>query len=329
MPFMDKQGLAIIFVAFILDCVFGEALGNVHFVVALGFLIHALEVLSRKICSKPLPLFLAGLVITFVVCGVAFFASFAFFLLLERVGTAFVIGAKIFLAYECIAYKGLLDASYKVQRLLQENNIVQARIALKSLVGRDTFKLDRKEIIKAVVESLAENTTDAIVCPLFFLAIGGVSFCVLYKAISTLDSMIGYKDSRYKDFGHFAARLDDVAAFIPSRLAAFCMIFASFLTRLDAKSSFISWKKYRHCHESPNSAQTQSVVAGALHIRLLGPCYYQGVRENALYIGDYDSKIELCDIARVQRLLSVSAWLFLVFALVMHGIICKFLCNAL
>ena len=182
------------------------------------------------------------------------------------------------------------------------------------IVGRDTANLDRNGIIRAAVETVAENTADGSIAPLFYIMLGGPLLGLVYKMINTMDSMVGYRNSHYLHFGRAAARLDDVANFIPSRLAALLIVAASALCRLDTKQSWRIFRRDRRNHLSPNSAQTEAAVAGALGIRLAGPSKYGGTVVDKPYIGDATRPIEADDIMRANLLMIVST--FLMFALV-------------
>lgn len=202
-----------------------------------------------------------------------------------------------------------------------EKDIGRARKAVSMIVGRDTGGLDEAGVTRAAVETVAENASDGVVAPLFYIMLGGATLGCLYKAANTLDSMVGYRNERYIDFGRFAAKLDDVLNFIPSRLCALLMIGAARLCRMDAKNALRVWKRDRFKHASPNSAQTEAVMAGALRVRLAGNAYYFGRLYEKPYIGDDLRPIEAGDIRRSHSLLYVTAALMLLLALIIRGVL--------
>ncbi|EET62338.1 cobalamin biosynthesis protein CobD family protein [Marvinbryantia formatexigens DSM 14469] len=217
------------------------------------------------------------------------------------------------LCWQLLATKSLRDESMKVYRVLQKNDIKGARKAVSMIVGRDTENLDAAGVTKAAVETVAENTSDGVIAPMFYMAIGGAVLGFFYKAINTMDSMLGYKNDRYLYFGRFAAKLDDVVNFLPARLSALFMIAASFLLRMDAKNAWRIFRRDRLRHASPNSAQTEAVMAGALDVQLAGDAWYFGVLHVKETIGDDIRPIETEDIVRANRLLYMTAVLALVF----------------
>ena len=210
-----------------------------------------------------------------------------------------------FMTYQILAAKSLKTESMKVYKRLQDSGIESARNALSMIVGRDTQSLDEDHVIAAAVETVAENTSDGVIAPMIYLAIGGPVLGLMYKAINTMDSMIGYKNDKYIDFGRCAAKLDDVVNFIPSRISAFLMIISCVILGKDysAKNAFKIFKRDRFNHSSPNSAQTEAVCAGALGLRLAGDAYYFGKLVKKPYIGDKLRNIERADIIRANRLM--------------------------
>ncbi len=214
-----------------------------------------------------------------------------------------------FMTYQVIALKSLKVESMKVYYEIKGHSLTGARKAVSMIVGRDTENLDEEGVIKAAVETVAENTSDGVIAPLFYLALGGPILGFLYKAINTMDSMIGYKDQRYVDFGRFAAKLDDLVNFIPSRISAGLMIFCCVFLggNFSARGAARIFLRDRLKHASPNSAQTESVAAGALGIRLAGPASYNGVVEPKEYIGDSLRPVENEDIKRSCRLMYASS----------------------
>ena len=221
--------------------------------------------------------------------------------------------AESVMCYQLIAAKSLKDESMKVYYRLKENNIEKARYAVSMIVGRDTEKLDETGITKAAVETVAENTSDGIAAPLFYIVFFGAAGGIMYKAVNTMDSMIGYKNDKYMYFGRFAAKSDDVVNFIPARLASWIMIAATGVVQIFSKD-----KKY---NMSPNSAHTESVCAGALGVRLAGDNYYFGKLVKKPYIGDDSRPVEIEDIKRVNILLYVTTFLCIIMAVAVRIII--------
>ena len=213
------------------------------------------------------------------------------------------------ITYQCLAAKSLYVESMKVYKALNQEGLAAGRKAVSMIVGRDTESLDEKGVIKAAVETVAENTSDGVIAPLIYLAIGGPVLGIAYKAINTMDSMVGYKNDKYMDFGRAAAKLDDVVNFIPARLSAVLMIFSCLFLGKDYSfvNAFKIFRRDRFKHASPNSAQTESVCAGALGLQLAGPASYFGKVVDKKYIGDPIRSIELKDIKRANILMLATA----------------------
>ena len=220
-----------------------------------------------------------------------------------------------FMCYQLLATKSLKDESDKVYVALKEDGLEAGRKAVSMIVGRDTENLTREGVVKAAVETVAENTSDGVIAPLFYMAIGGALFGFFYKAINTMDSMVGYKNENYRYFGTCAARLDDVVNYIPARLAALLMILASGLTGFHMGGAWHVFRRDRYKHKSPNSAQTEAVMAGALDIALAGDAYYFGKLHKKDTIGDAIRPVELVDIRRSHRLLYATSLLAVIFFL--------------
>lgn len=215
-----------------------------------------------------------------------------------------------------IAAKCLRLESMKVCRAAENGDIEAARKAVSMIVGRDTKPLDESGIIRAAVETVAENTSDGVTAPLFFMGIGGAPIGFFYKAVNTMDSMIGYKNEKYADIGRFAAKLDDVLNYLPSRLTAIIMVGISPILGLNARNAFKIWRRDRRKHASPNSAQTESACAGALGIRLAGDAYYFGELHKKEFIGDELREIECDDIRRANWLMYATSMVMLMIAVI-------------
>ncbi len=225
---------------------------------------------------------------------------------------AFVL--EVFWSFQILAAKSLKSESMKVYEALKEGNLEKARTAVSMIVGRDTQSLTEEGVAKAAVETVAENSSDGVVAPLIFLAVGGPVLGFFYKAVNTLDSMVGYKNDRYLYFGRFSAKLDDVLNFIPSRLSGLLLVAASPLAGLDFKGAWRIFKRDRKNHASPNSAQTEAAAAGALGVQLAGDAYYFGKLYKKPTIGDAQRPVEYEDIRRVNRLMYAAVWLALLIA---------------
>lgn len=229
------------------------------------------------------------------------------------------------MTYQILAVKSLKEESTKVYQRLKEGNLIQARAAVSMIVGRDTDCLDEEGVTRAAVETVAENTSDGVIAPMLYLALGGPVLGFFYKAVNTMDSMVGYKNEKYLYFGRAAAKLDDAVNWIPARISACLMIAAAFLAGRDfsGRDAVRIYRSDRRNHASPNSAQTESVCAGALGIRLAGDAVYFGKTVRKPYIGEELRRVEYEDIKRVNRLLYITAWLCESICLLL-----LFLCNS-
>ena len=268
---------AVLMSGFLLDLVFGDPQFLYHPVRLIGRLIQWLEGGIRKRCGqRERRLLLGGVVLTVLVSGITVFFSWGILALCRMASPGLFYIASAFSCYQLLAVKSLKTESMKVYDPLCRGDLFGARKAVSMIVGRDTERLDSEGVIKAAVETVAENTSDGVVAPLFYMAIGGPVLGWFYKAVNTMDSMVGYKNERYLYFGRAAARMDDVLNFIPSRLSAVFMICAAFFLGMDWKHAWRIWGRDRLNHKSPNSAQTESVCAGALRIQLAGDAWYFG-----------------------------------------------------
>ncbi len=219
--------------------------------------------------------------------------------------------AEAVMTWQILATKCLRVESMRVYDALRTDGVDAGRRAVSMIVGRDTSVLDAAGVTRAAVETIAENTSDGVIAPMLYTAIGGPVLGFVYKAVNTMDSMLGYKNDKYMYFGRFAARLDDVVNFIPARISAYLMIAAAFIggRQLDCKNAYRIFKRDRFNHASPNSAQTESVCAGALRVQLAGDAVYFGKLVKKKYIGDGLREIEYEDIKRANRLMYITAFL--------------------
>ena len=296
-----------------IDLILGDPHSIPHPVIFIGKLISAMEKLARKIFPKTVKgENFAGGVLWFVVVAVS--TAVPALLLWLCYGISVWLGLTIesVMCWQILATKSLKDESMKVYDALKTGDIEKSRYAVSMIVGRDTENLDDKAVARAAVETVAENTSDGIVAPLIFLAIGGAPLGFFYKAVNTMDSMLGYVEMPYKNIGLVPAKMDDVMNFIPARLSALIMLAAGWLMKLNVKNGWIIFKRDRFNHASPNSAQTESVCAGLLGLRLAGDAWYHGVLHKKKYIGDAMREIDYEDIPRSCRLLYVTAVLSLI-----------------
>ncbi len=315
----DMKLIIIIVCAVVLDLIFGDPDGVPHPICLIGNMIAHMEKKIRKVLRNE---FLGGMLLALSVGMLSFLLPFVILYLAHRINYYVALLLEIYFCYKILAIKSLKTESMKVYHSLVYGNLNEARKYLSYIVGRDTEALSAKEITKATVETVAENTTDAVVAPLIFMAFGGAPLAFLYKAINTMDSMIGYKNEKYYYFGKFAARLDDVANFIPSRIAAIAMILASSLLKLDLKNAVKIYIRDRKKHKSPNSAQTESVCAGALNIQLAGDACYFGQLVHKPIIGDNNREIVPEDIVLANKLMYVTSLLAVIIILTVKGVIC-------
>lgn len=302
-----------ILIGFGLDLLLGDPHGLVHPVVLIGKLIDALERVLRRLLPKtPRGETLAGAVLWVLTVLTATAVPALLLFLCEKINLWLRLGVESVMCWQILATKSLRDESRKVYDALEHGTLEQARSAVAMIVGRDTQRLDDAGVTRAAVETVAENTSDGVIAPLFFLALGGAPLGFFYKAINTMDSMLGYVEPPYRYIGRIPARADDVANFLPARLCALLMLAAGALLRLDVKNGWRIFRRDRYCHASPNSAQTESVCAGLLGLRLAGDAWYHGVLHTKSFIGDELRPVEHADIVRAGRLLYVTALLALV-----------------
>jgi adenosylcobinamide-phosphate synthase len=277
----------IIIAAFTLDCIIGDPQNPFHPMRLIGNGISlGIRTYKKARVESPVVQFIAGLILSFLII----FFSFAAIKILTwgfyRINYFAGLAVEAVICYFLIAAKALKDESMKVYSSLVAGDIEGARKNLSFIVGRDTQNLSQPSIVKAAVETVAENLSDGVIAPLIFILIGGAPLGMAYKAINTLDSMIGYRNDEFEYFGKFAARLDDIANFIPSRISALMMILGSVFNGMDTKMAVRIYIRDRYKHKSPNSAQTESVCAGALGLCLGGDNYYHGVLVHKPTIGD-------------------------------------------
>ena len=296
-----------------IDLILGDPHSIPHPVIFIGKLISAMEKLARKIFPKTVKgENFAGGVLWFVVVAVSTAVPALLLWLCYGISVWLGLAIESVMCWQILATKSLKDESMKVYDALKTGDIEKSRYAVSMIVGRDTENLDDKAVARAAVETVAENTSYGIVAPLLFLAIGGAPLGFFYKAVNTMDSMLGYVEMPYKNIGLVPAKMDDVMNFIPARFSAFLMLLGGWFLRLDVKNGWKMFRRDRFNHASPNSAQTESVCAGLLGLRLAGDAWYHGELHKKKYIGDALREIEYEDIPRSCRLLYVTAVLSLI-----------------
>lgn len=301
-----------------LDLIIGDPQGFPHPIRLIGKLIEQVEKKLRIKCNNDNDERKAGAVLWFTVVGTSFIVPLLILFLASKINITFSIILESIMCYYILATRSLRDESMKVYTSLKNNNIIEARRFLSFIVGRDTEKLNEISVAKAAVETVAENTSDGVIAPMIFILIGGAPLGFMYKAINTLDSMVGYKNEKYINMGRFSAIADDVANYFPSRISAYLMIAAAFITKMDYKNAFKIYKRDRLNHKSPNSAQTESVCAGALNIMLGGNNYYEGILESKPTIGDDKRTVETEDIKRANKLMYATSLLCLIIGVVLR-----------
>ena len=307
---MLKYHAVALMAGFILDLLFGDPNWMYHPVIFIGKTISFLEKNIRKILPKTPAGELAGgvalVLITLIVSGgIPCIILYAAGLIHPVIQWA----AGAFMCYQLLAVKCLRDESMKVYDALKRGTIEDGRHAVSMIVGRDTQALDEKGVVKAAVETVAENFSDGVLAPMLYMLIGGPVLMFIYKGINTMDSMVGYKNDRFLYFGRCAAKLDDAANFIPSRIAGIMLILAAYIGRFSGRDARRIFLRDRRKHASPNSAQTESAAAGALQIQLAGNAYYFGKLHEKQFIGDPVREIEVDDIKRMNNLMYIASTL--------------------
>ena len=297
------QSLAALCIGFILDFILGDPHSLWHPVQGIGSLITGTEKVLRKIFpDKKRPLQIAGLLLVIFVASVSVLLAGLLLWIAERIHPALGFGLSCILCWQMLAAKSLKTESMKVYTALEKEGLEAGRRAVSMIVGRDTKSLSEEGVIKAAVETVAENTSDGVTAPLFYMMLAGPLGGVFYKAINTMDSMIGYRNEKYRWLGTCAARLDDIANFIPARISALFMTAAAFVLGFDGKGAWKIYRRDRHNHKSPNAAQTEAVMAGALQVQLAGDAWYFGELYKKPTIGDPIRPVRREDIPAACRL---------------------------
>ena len=314
-----KWSLLALVLGFIVDLIVGDPHGIPHPVVLMGKLISALEKkLRAAFPATPAGERGAGAVLWLCVVLVSFFLPWGILYGLGRLSPWLRLAAETVMCWQILATKSLRVESMKVYTALETGTLEEARYAVSMIVGRDTQRLDDAGVTKAAVETVAENCSDGVVAPLLFMAFGGAPLGFLYKGVNTMDSMLGYVEPPYTHFGTVPAKLDDVFNFLPARISALLMLLAGGLLGMDMKRGFGVFRRDRYKHASPNSAQTESVCAGLLGLRLAGDAWYHGVLHRKDYIGDDTRPIVHGDIPLACRLMTATAVLALILGCVIR-----------
>jgi len=303
-----------IWIAYVLDLIFGDPQNVVHPVQVIGKIISA----GEKVLLRKKYKFLAGAVLNIFTVSITYTSMY---LISKSVKiSVFFMIIEIYLMYTIFSINSLAREGNRVYRILKEGDIEKARKDLSYLVSRDTEMMDEKMIIRSTMETISENTVDGIVAPMFYMFLGGMPLAMAYKAINTLDSMVGYKNEKYMEFGKFSAKVDDVANFIPARITGILIVLASMILGYDYKNSLKIFLRDRKNHSSPNSAHSEASVAGALRVQFGGKVSYFGKEINKPMIGDKIKDFELEDIRKNIRIMYVTSFLSLViFSLIFTG----------
>lgn len=310
-----------ILVGFVLDLWLGDPPNWPHPVRLIGNSITVVQKYIRKHCVSEASLKWGGTLLWLVIVVGTFLLTWGLIYLLARWSWWLSFFAQCVLAYTVLATKCLKDCAMAVYHALDSGTVEQARTQLSYIVGRDTQQLDKPQMTRAVVETVAENSVDGIIAPLFYLFIGGVPLAMAYKAVNTLDSMVGYKTPKYRSIGYCSAKLDDLFNYLPARISWLLFTLAAYLLKLNTKAAFkIGWRD-RYQHKSPNCAWSEATVAGALGVRLGGPNNYFGQLVDKPWLGDEVRPIEQADIKTTIKLMYVAATLALLSLLAIYWMI--------
>ena len=310
---MNKLTLVIkIWIAYVLDLIFGDPQNIIHPVQIIGKVIDIGEksLLEKKYKSDRKYKFFAGMILNITVISLTYGITY----LIRRTSENSIIltVAEIYLMYTVFSINSLAREGNRVYNILKEGNIERARKDLSYLVSRDTGTMDEKMIIRSTMETISENTVDGIVAPMLYMFLGGLPLSMTYKAINTFDSMVGYKNEKYMDFGKFSARLDDVANFIPARVTGILIVISAMILGYDYKNSLKIFIRDRKNHSSPNSGHAEAGVAGALGVQFGGKVSYFGKEVDKPGIGDKIKDFELEDIKKNIKIMYVASFLSLI-----------------
>lgn len=308
-----------IIIGFILDLIIGDPQNPIHPIRVIGAFCKFTEKIFRKVLKNSLKL--AGLLTWLVVVSIVFIFNYLLLKISIIINPILGVIVSSIMIYFCIATKALKVEGLKVVKFIINDDIEGARKQLSYIVGRDTKNLDKEAILKAVIETVAENMSDGVIAPLFYAGLGGAPLAFLYKAVNTMDSMFGYKNEKYMEFGYFPAKLDDVFNYIPARLTGYLIIIISFILGLDYRNSYKIYNRDKYNHSSPNSAHPEAAVAGALKVELGGANYYFGKLVEKPTIGENLENIDLNKVKATNKILYGAAILGCFIAVALRGLV--------
>lgn len=306
------ETILILAAALFLDFIISDPKWLPHPVVMMAVMINFLEKKLWRKNQSPLRRKLLGGILVVVVLISSYFISYFLVETSQQLNKYFAYFIKILLLSLCLALKGLIKAGKEVYNALQADNLELAREKVNLIVGRDCSNSDQQQVIRAALETLAENTSDGIVAPIFYYLLGGLPLAVVYKAVNTMDSMLGYKNEKYLNFGFAAAKTDDLVNYLPARITAIFMLAASLLLNYNFKNAFKTIRQDASGHPSPNAGYPEAAAAGALSLRFGGFNFYQGQKSFRNYIGTENKKFEIEDIIKINKLIYLSVFLFLI-----------------
>lgn len=306
---------AALVLGYILDLVLGDPERWPHPVRWIGSLISALEKHLRKLPAAPGWERAGGVLLALLTVSIVYCAALALLYVSYGISPYLCFVVSTLLVWACLSARTLGDEAKGVLMAFGSGGLDEARKRLSRIVGRDTAGLEKKDVLRATVETVSENTSDGVVAPLFFLALGGPALMLAYKAVNTLDSMVGYKNPRYAFFGWFSARLDDAANYIPARLAGVLAVTASFVLGYNWKASAAVMLRDGGKHPSPNAGVIEAAFAGALGVRFGGPASYGGVVSQKPFIGDKGREFDESVVLSAIRLMSAVAFLMVLLTL--------------
>lgn len=301
-----------LYLGYLLDLIFGDPYSMPHPVRYIGKAISWTEKSLRKIFKTEEALKIGGFLLTFIIVGGTF--AFYFFVLYfaGKISTTLAFCLEAFMIYQIFATRCLGDEGRKIYKVLMNGDIEKSRTLISYLVSRDTSAMSEEDIIKATVETITENIIDGIIAPMIFVVIGGAPLGMAYKAANTLDSMVGYKNDKYMNFGYASAKFDDILNYIPARISGLLVVISAFVLGMDYKNSFRILLRDKNNHSSPNSAYSEAASAGALKIQLGGKATYFGVTQMKPTMGDYIEKPAPIHIMKSIRLMHAASFIGLV-----------------
>jgi len=305
----------VVLLGFLLDQLFGDPRCWPHPVVGIGKVISFLEHQFNR--GVPEARRRNGVLLTFLVVGGTYLLTWFVVLGANAIHPLLGIGVSVYFVFASLAGKSLLDAGQSVLVPLRHGDLSEARLRLSWLVSRDTDNLTEVEIVRGTIETLAENFVDGIFSPLFYAALGGAPLAMAFKAISTLDSMVGYRNDQYEEFGWFSARTDDWANYVPARLSVLLLLLTGWLRRMPVRQAYKIWRRDASGHPSPNGGNPESIVAGLLGIQLGGINSYHGKPHHRAEMGDVLHPMNASDIVHCRQLVRTATWLSLLPALIL------------